>query len=60
MFKLDSVFEDVVEILPSEVLVDNGPDEGEEDHQLTLKDNGAGKVLLGCFAFVQLFVNFLE
>uniref|UniRef100_A0A674NLP3 ARF guanine nucleotide exchange factor 2 n=1 Tax=Takifugu rubripes TaxID=31033 RepID=A0A674NLP3_TAKRU len=32
-----------------------GNDEGEEEHQPTLKDNGMGKVLLGCLAFVRVF-----
>lgn len=50
MFKLDSLFKDVIEALPTDAQFGN--DEGEEEHQLTLKDNGIGKVLLGCPAFV--------
>lgn len=53
MFKLDLLFKDVIETLPTDAQFGN--DEGEEEHQLTLKDNGMGKVLLGCPAFVQVF-----
>lgn len=50
-------FLDIIETLPTDAQFGN--DEGEEEHQLTLKDNGMGKVLLGCPAFVQVFVCFL-
>lgn len=53
MFKLDSLFKDVIETHPTDAQFGN--DEGEEEHQLILTDNGLGKVLLGCPAFVQVF-----
>lgn len=55
MFKLDSLFKDVIEALPTDAQFGN--DEGEEEHQPTLEDNGMGKVL-GCPAFVRVFFWF--
>lgn len=44
MLKADSVFEDVVDTLPAEA---QEADPEEREHQLTVVDNGTGKV---CFA----------